>query len=321
MPAKRIRPDRRASEPAEPAPPQPAPAAPEPPGTSLVPSDPLHRYLAEIRRYPLLSAEEEHELAVRVRRDRDREAAYRLATGNLRLVVHIAMDFRRTARSLMDLIQEGNVGLMQAIQRYDPFRGVRFSAYASWWIRAYMLKYIIDHWSLVRVSTTNARKKLFFNLKREKERLAARGIQPAPRLLAQNLGVSEQDVIDVQAAVEQRDQSIDAPLRANPDSTVLDVLPAPQMPPDEQVAEEEYRELLRRKFDEFGRTLKGRELEVFKRRMIAEQPATLQEIGDTQGITREAVRQIEMRVVEKLKRYLRRELAGFEAIQVSAREA
>jgi RNA polymerase sigma-32 factor len=284
---------------------------------SLVPSDPLHRYLAEIRRFPLLTAEEEHDLAVRWRRDKDRAAAYRLATGNLRLVVHIALDFRRSTLNLMDLIQEGNIGLMQAVQRFDPFRAIRFSAYASWWIRAYILKFIIDHWSLVRVSTTNERRKLFFNLKREKVRLEALGIRPQPSLLAERLGTSEQDVIDVQQAVEGRDLSISAPLRGDSDTALLDVLPARQAGPEEEVAEAQYHALLRRKFEEFALTLPAREQGIFRRRLIADEPETLQQIGDSFGVTREAVRQMEKRVVEKLRRYLVRELADVHGVHLT----
>jgi RNA polymerase sigma-32 factor len=310
MPSKRTR-----SAPPRPAPsPQPAAAARE---RSLVPSDPLQRYLAEIRRFPLLTPEEEHDLALRWRRDGDRSAAYRLATGNLRLVVHIALDFRRSTLNLMDLIQEGNIGLLQAVQRFDPFRAIRFSAYASWWIRAYILKFIIDHWRMVRVSTTNARRKLFFNLKREKERLEALGIRPQPRLLAERLGASERDVIDVQRAVEGRDLSIDAPLRGDSDTVLLDVLPSRQAGPDEEVAQAQYRDLLRRKFDEFARTLPDREQEIFRRRLVADEPETLQQIGDSFGVTREAVRQIEKRVVDKLRRYLVRELADVHGVHVT----
>jgi len=170
----------------------------------------------------------------------------------------------------------------------------------------------------VRVGTTNDRKKLFFNLKREKLRLQAEGIEAAPRLLAERLGVSEQDVIDVQHAVEGRDVSLDAPLRADSGSSLHDLMPARQPAPDEQAADEEYRDILRRKFNEFAGTLKGKELEIFRRRLVADEPATLQEIGDTFGITREAIRQVERRVVEKLKRFLSRELAGFPGVQVSA---
>jgi RNA polymerase sigma-32 factor len=295
----------------------PAEVLPAAPGTSLVPSDPLYRYLAEIRRFPRVSPEEEHDLAVRWHRDGDRSAAYRLATANLRLVIHIAMDFRRTALNLMDLIQEGNIGLMQAVQRFDPFRRVRFSAYASWWIRAYILKYIIDHWSLVRVGTTNARKKLFFNLRRERAKLEAQGIRPEARLLAKKLGTSEEDVIEVQKALESRDLSLATPLRSDSESSLQDMLPAPQPLPDQQVAEEEYREVLRRKFEDFAATLEGKEEAIFRRRLVAEQPETLQEIGDSYGVTREAIRQVEKRVVAKLKSYLERELADASSIQVS----
>ncbi|MEE9231689.1 MAG: RNA polymerase factor sigma-32 [Acidobacteriota bacterium] len=291
------------------------PAGPE---TSLVPADPLYRYLAEIRRFPRVTPEEEHDLAVRWHRDHDRSAAYRLATANLRLVIHIAMDFRRTALNLMDLIQEGNIGLMQAVQRFDPFRQVRFSAYASWWIRAYILKYIIDHWSLVRVATTNTRKKLFFNLRKERARLEAQGIRPEPRLLARTLGTTEEDVIQVQQALAGRDVSLATPLRADSDSSLQDMLPAPQPLPEEQVADEEYREMLRRKFEVFAATLEGKEEATFRRRLIAEPPETLQAIGNSYGVTREAIRQIERKVIDKLKKFLERELAGSHSIQVSS---
>jgi RNA polymerase sigma-32 factor len=290
---------------------------PTDPGTSLVPSDPLYRYLSEIRRFPRVTPEEEHDLAMRWHRDRDRNAAYRLATANLRLVVHIAMDFRRTALNLMDLIQEGNIGLMQAVQRFDPFRRVHFSAYASWWIRAYILKYIIDHWSLVRVGTTNTRKKLFFNLRRERARLEARGIRPETRLLAERLGASEEDVVAVQQALEGRDVSLASPLSADSDSSLQDLLPAPQPLPEQQVADEEYREVLRHKFEEFATTLEGKEEAIFRRRLVADEPETLQEIGDSFGVTREAIRQIEKKVIDKLKLYLERELADSQSIQIS----
>ena len=295
----------------------PSEVLPAGPGTSLVPADPLYRYLADIRRFPRVTPEEERDLAERWYRDHDRSAAYRLATANLRLVIHIAMDFRRTALNLLDLIQEGNIGLMQAVQRFDPFRNVRFSAYASWWIRAYILKYIIDHWSLVRVGTTNARKKLFFNLRRERARLEAQGIRPEPRLLAKRLGTTEEDVIQVQQALERRDLSLATPLRSDSDTSMQDLLPAPQPLPEEQVADEEYREMLRRKFENFAATLEGKEEATFRRRLIAESPETLQEIGDSYGVSREAIRQIESKVIGKLKKYLERELADSHSIQVS----
>src|SRR5882724_511609 len=197
-----------ASRPALPAIPA-IPAIPE--GVSL-PADPVRRYLAEIRGFPRLTREEEHDLAVRVREHGDRDAAARLATSNLRLVVQIAMDYRRSYLNMLDLIQEGNIGLLQGIKKYDPYRGVPFSAYAGYWIRAYLLKYLLDHWSLVRVGTTNARRKLFYNLKREQERLRSLGITAGTKLLARNLDADEQDVIEVSQALKGRDVSIDAPV-------------------------------------------------------------------------------------------------------------
>ncbi|MGH7962161.1 MAG: sigma-70 family RNA polymerase sigma factor, partial [Candidatus Binatia bacterium] len=166
--------------------------------TALVPADSLQRYLAEIRRYSLLSPAEEHELAVRYKEHGDIEAAYRLVTGNLRLVVMIARNYQRAFRNLLDLIQEGNVGLMEAVRKFDPYRDVRFPSYAVWWIRAYIIRYIMNNWRVVKLGTTQAQRKLFFNLQKEKDRLAAEGFTPGPKLLAQNLGVKEGEVVEME---------------------------------------------------------------------------------------------------------------------------
>ncbi|MGD8375088.1 MAG: sigma-70 family RNA polymerase sigma factor [Acidobacteriota bacterium] len=281
---------------------------------SLVVPDPLRRYMAEIGRFALLDAEEEYALAVRFRDEGDRAAAYRLATSNLRLVVHIAMSFRRTAMNLLDLIQEGNMGLLQAVQRFDPYRKVRFSAYAGWWIRAYILKYIIDHWSLVRVGTTNTRRKLLFNLRKEKEALEAQGIKPEPRLLAERLGVPEQEVIEVEQGMG-RDLSLDAPLGPESETPLSDrmVLPAP--PVDEQLADEEFQTALRESMAAFAGTLDERDREIFDRRLVTDTPETLQQIGDRQGVSREAIRQREQKIIHRLKAFLRQELADFENLE------
>lgn len=286
---------------------------------SLEVADPLRRYLAEIGRFALLSAEEERDLAVRIRDYGDARAAYRLATGNLRLVVHIAMDFRRTAVNLLDLIQEGNLGLLQAVQRFDPYRGVRFSAYAGWWIRAYILKYLIDHWSLVRVGTTNTRRRLLFNLRREKEALEAQGIRPEPGLLARRLGVPESEVLEVERGM-MRDVSLDAPLSDDTGTHFADLLHSPAAPIDEALAEEEFQTALREKMEAFGEQLEPRDRDIFRSRLLADSPATLQEIGERHGISREAVRQREQRVLERLKDYLRRELEGFREIRIERDE-
>ena len=169
---------------------------PEAPETALVRPSALQLYLAKIGRYPVLSPEEEHELAVRYVEEGDRDAAYRLVTANLRLVVKIALQFQRTwMNNLLDLIQEGNIGLMQAVKKFDPYRGIRLSSYASFWIKAYILKFILDNWRLVKIGKTQAERKLFYNLYKEKERLHQLGYDPGPKLIAQRLNVKEEDVI------------------------------------------------------------------------------------------------------------------------------
>ena len=281
---------------------------------SLAVQDPLRRYLAEIGRHALLDAGEERELAIRFRDRGDRAAAVRLATSNLRLVVHIAMGFHRTAVNLLDLIQEGNIGLLQAVQRFDPYRKVRFSAYASWWIRAYILKYLMDHWSLVRVGTTNTRRKLLFNLRKERARLEAKGIRPEPALLAKRLGVPEKEVIAVQQGMT-RDVSLDAPVSAESDTAHSDLLPATGAPADEALAEEEFQSALREKMEAFGGTLDARDRDLFQSRLLADSPQTLQEIGERHGISREAMRQRERKIVDRLRAFLQEELADFRGLE------
>src|SRR6266540_2618912 len=168
-------------------------------GGGLVRYDPLRAYMAEVARHPVLSREEEHALAVRYTETGDVDAAYKLVASNLRLVVKIAHEYRRTAFQLLDLIQEGNMGLMQAVKKYDPWKGVKLSSYAAWWIRAYIIRFVMENWRMVKLGTTQAQRKLFFNLGREREKLLARGIDPTPQLLAKNLQVEEKDVDEMSA--------------------------------------------------------------------------------------------------------------------------
>ncbi len=181
-------------------------------GAGLVPFDPFRRFLAEIRKYPPLTREEERDLARRYRDSGDREALFRLVTANLRMVVRVAYSFRQAARNMLDLVQEGNIGLLHAVDRFDPELGVRLPTYAAWWVRAYMVKFLLDNVRLVRVGTTNARRKLLRNLRQEKQRLEEKGYEVGPKLLADHFGVSEQDVTDVQQALTSRDVSLDEPL-------------------------------------------------------------------------------------------------------------
>ncbi len=287
--------------------------------TALVPYDPLQRYFAEIRRYPLLTCEEEHDLAVRYKEHGEVEAAYRLVTANLRLVVMLARKYERAVQNLLDLIQEGSIGLMKAVQHFDPYRGVRFPSYAMWWVRAYIIRYVMDNWRVVKLGTTQAQRKLFFKLQREKERLEAEGFSPAPKLIAQNLGVKEAEVVEMQQRMSGRDLSLDTPISSEDEegATFGDSMSAPQDNTEDAVAAAEYRALMRKKMLEFARTLKGKEEVIFRTRLLAEEPVTLQDIGDQYGISRERIRQLESRVKTKLKDFLLREFTDATDLDVS----
>jgi RNA polymerase sigma-32 factor len=275
---------------------------------ALVPFDPLQRYLAEIRRFPLLSREEEHQLAVDYKQYGNVEAAYKLVTANLRLVVMIAREYQKAFKNLLDLIQEGNMGLMEAVKNFDPYRGVRFPSYAVWWIRAYMIRYIMNDWRMVKIGTTQAQRKLFFNLQREKEKIEAEGLTPGPKLLAQRLNVKEDEVVEMEQRLASRDLSVDMPMGDDEEATLLHFLPDQKESPEEQLAETQYQQLLREKMEQFAGVLKDKELVIFRERLLNEEPLTLREIGEKYDISRERVRQIEERVKRKLKAFLSKEL-------------
>ena len=280
---------------------------------SLVPYDPLKHYLMEIKRYPLLSREEEQRLAIRYKEKGDMEAAYRLITSNLRLVVKIALSFQRHwMRNLMDLIQEGNIGLMQAVKKFDPYRGFKLSYYSSFWIKAYIIKFIMDNWKLVKIGTTQAQRKLFFNLRKEKENLLAMGFEPRPKLLAERLDVKESEVIEMDQRLGSWEVSLDAPIKEDSESDHQSFIPSDEIGADEQLADFERREILKEKLAEFRTTLPKKERFIFDNRLIAEEPLTLQEIGDVYGISRERVRQIQVRITKKIKAYLQEEIEGIE---------
>jgi RNA polymerase sigma-32 factor len=276
--------------------------------------DPLKRYLAEIRKFSLLSREEEIELAKKWWQGQDRQAAYRLVVANLRLVVKIAFDYQRAYSNLLDLIQEGNLGLMQAVKKFDPYREVKLSSYASWWIRAYILKFIIENWSLVKVGTTQAQRKLFFRLKKEKGRLEALGFDPGPKLLAGALEVSPEAVTEMEQRLEGGDLSLNQPLEEGGRQTYLDVLPDADAL-EEKVTDREFRGMLTQKIAEFGRTLRGKEAFLLQERLLAENPLTLQEAGSALNISRERARQIEKSVMIKLKSYLKAQFPDFDDLQ------
>jgi RNA polymerase sigma-32 factor len=270
--------------------------------------DPLQAYMREVQRHPLLSADEEHKLAVRYKENNDdRDVAARLVTANLRLVVKIAYEYRRAYRNMMDLVQEGNIGLMQAVKRYDPYRGVKLSSYAAWWIRAYMLRFILNNWRLVKVGTTQAQRKLFFNLNKEKARLTAMGIEPSHAEIAKRLNVSESEVTEMDRRLARADASLDATVNEadGRSTTRLELMPSTNATPDQLAEGSEFSALLHTQLDEFRTTLSGKDVAIFDKRVVADEPLTLQELGDQFGVSRERVRQLEARLMGKLREHLR----------------
>lgn len=281
-------------------------AASAPEATALAPRDPLAAYMRDVQRYKLLTPEEERDLAVRYAETGDVEAAKQLVTSNLRLVVKIAYDYRQAHRNLLDLVQEGNIGLMQAVKKFDPYKGVKLSSYAAWWIRAYMLRYILNNFRLVKLGTTQAQRKLFFNLKKEKARLEAMGIEPSPEIIAERLGVTESEVVSMDRRLSAGDASLDKPIVSDEGRSMsrIDLLESEDERFDETIAREQIENRLRDKIYEFGATLKEKEKVIFEQRLLAEEPLTLQQIGDAEGVSRERIRQIEKRLIGKLRDYL-----------------
>ncbi len=270
----------------------------------LVPRDSLSAYLSEIRRYPILTREEEHELAVRYHEHGDQDAAYKLITSNLRLVVMVAREYMRAFHNLLDLVQEGNIGLLEAVKQFDPYRGVRLPSYAVWWIRAYIIRYVMNNFRLVKLGTTQAQRRLFFNLKKEKARLEAEGFVPTAAEVAKNLGVKEKEVIEMEQRMGPSEASADSKLTPDSDTSLIDMLPASGPDTEDTFAGSEFISLMREKLEEFGKGLEGREAEIFSERLIAEEPLTLQELGERYGVSRERVRQIEDAIKKRLREFL-----------------
>jgi RNA polymerase sigma-32 factor len=289
---------------------------------SLIKRDPLTAYVQETRRYPLLSREEEHELAVRLVEKGDVAAARKLIESNLRLVVKIAYEYRRAHRNLLDLVQEGNIGLMQAVKKYDPYRGVKLSSYAAWWIRAYILKFILNNWRLVKIGTTQAQRKLFFNLRKERDKLEQLGFTPDAKQLAERLDVSEKDVVEMEKRLAAPDASLDAPLGGEDEGrSRIDLVEATEAGrPDLRVEQSEFQTLLREKLEKFAEDLKDREETIFRERWLTDEPLTLQQIGDRYGVSRERARQIEKRLMNRLRDFLEAELGTAVDIDALARD-
>lgn len=281
-------------------------------GTSMERLDPMAAYLREVQRHPLLTPEQTHELAAKFVETQDPAIAAQLVTANLRLVVKIAYEYRRAYKNIMDLVQEGNIGLMQAVKRYDPYRGVKLSSYAAWWIRAYILRFILNNWRLVKLGTTQAQRKLFFNLRKKRAELQSMGIDPTNAEIAKQLNVPESDVAEMDVRLAASEKSLDAPVGDADGRAIsrVDMMPATSAGPETQMADEELQSLLKDKLGEFRKTLAGKEKDVaiFDLRLVADDPLTLQDLGDRFGISRERVRQLEQRLLARLRDYLKREM-------------
>jgi RNA polymerase sigma-32 factor len=260
--------------------------------------DTLKAYLLEVAKYPILSREEERKVTQVIYKDKDLDAVEKLTVSNLRLVVKIAMGYYNTYLNILDLIQEGNVGLLHAVKKYNPYKGTKFSTYAQFWIRAYILKYLMDSWSLVKVGTTQGQRKLFFRLNKEKRRLESLGLYPAPKLLASTLQVKEEEVVEMETRLTCNDVYLEAPLYDEGTDTMMDVLSTDDDVED-IVSEKDTQNVLKERIKAFKTTLNEKEVCILDHRLMAEEPRTLEEIGTRFHISRERVRQIEQRILKK----------------------
>ncbi len=282
---------------------------------ALVPTTTLSRYLAEVRRYPFLSKEEELELFKQYQHHGERKAAVKLILANLRVSVAIASEYGLAGLDQMDLIQEGNVGLLQAMKKFDPTKNVRFYAYAAWWVRAFILRYLLNNFRLVKIGTTQEQRKLFYNLRKEKAKLEREGYVPDPKLIADRLNVRERDVVEMDQRLGSWELSLDQPMTEEGEGTFHDLLPSTQPAVDEQLGESQLRILFRKKLAEFAKTLSEREEDILRNRLLSETPVTLEDLGNKYSVTKERTRQIEAKIIKKLREFMQDELQDFERLK------
>lgn len=289
----------------------PAPASTRLPAVGT--RDSLHLYLREMSKFPMLKPDEEHELALRVRDHNDADAAFRLVSSHLRLVVRIAMDFqRRWMQNVLDLVQEGNVGLMRAVNKFDPDKGIKFSYYASFWIKAYILKFIMDNWRMVKIGTTQVQRKLFYNLNRERQKLVMQGFDPDAAMLSERLGVTEDQINEMDQRLASSDMSLNAQVgEESGGATRMDFLPALGPGIEDSLASDEIAGLVRSKLKTIIPKLNEKELYILHNRLLTDEPITLREIGERYNITRERVRQLEARLVEKIGQHMKNDIEDF----------
>jgi RNA polymerase sigma-32 factor len=269
--------------------------------------------MKSVRNYPILTQEEEKKYALRYLENEDPEAAEKLVTSNLRLVIKIAYQYHRQWANVLDLIQEGNVGLVEALSRYDPYREIRFSSYAQYWIRAMILRFLLDNFRMVRLGSTRAGRKLFFQLQKERDALTAQGIDPTTKLLAQRLGVTEVDVQDVDQHMRAPALSFDAPVGGESSERHLSEVVSNQdeLDPEEKSAQQMMGSKIKQLLSEFQGTITDkREVEIWNRRMVSVDPVSLSQLGVEYGVSKERIRQVESRIKKRLKAYLLKELGS-----------
>ncbi|MBX3041346.1 MAG: RNA polymerase factor sigma-32 [Bdellovibrionaceae bacterium] len=265
-------------------------------------TDPFVLYMNEVRKYPVLSREEEQVIAKKYFDTKDPDAAQALVKANLRFVVKVAAEYSKFGAKLIDLVQEGNVGLMHAVREFNPYKGNRLITYAVWWIRGYIQEYLMRQYSLVRIGTTQTQRRLFYQLQKQKEALEAMGDHPDYALLSSRLNASQEEVRDMAQRLSGRDVSLDRPVDEGASTRLSDLQKDDsEVPLDEQIARAEQLSLLKEKIDEIRPELNERELILLEERLLADEPLTLQEIGEKYGITREAVRQAEARLMNKIR--------------------
>jgi RNA polymerase sigma-32 factor len=265
----------------------------------------LDRYLKEIGQYELLSREQMEDLAIQVTEKSDQSAAYRLISANLRLVVKVAMDFQKFwMQNFMDLVQEGNIGLMRAVKKFDPYKGVKFSYYATYWIRAYILKFLMNNWRLVKLGTTQAQRKLFFCLNKEKKKLEVQGFDPEPELLAERLKVKKSDIVEMSCRMNNEEISLESPLGPESDAERKDFVAGSGPSIEEMLSTKDMKKKLRDLIASMESGHNEKEKMILERRLLTDDPLTLQKISESFGISRERIRQIESNLLKKMRKYI-----------------
>ncbi len=282
-------------------------------------SDTLSPYFRAISNHELLTRKQEKELAHRYLHHDDEAAAERLIGANLRLVVKIAKNYHNQSHryALSDLIQEGNVGLVHAVRHFDPKKKTKFSYYAAFWIRAYILSYLIKNYSSVKIGTTQSQRKLFFNLKKTKEKLRREGLPATADQIARHVGVKTSEVEEMEQRMSRNDKSLNAPLRSRDQGQMIDLINVGDQSIEDTIAGVQMHQLVRKLLARFKPSLDRRERDILEERIVAEEPLTLKKLGDRYGVSRERIRQIEANIIHKLRSFFRTEISDFHAYMAS----